>query len=29
MALVFLACIVTGLALSFPVIRTGRALGWI
>lgn len=29
MALVILACIVTGLTLSFPVIRTGRALGFL
>jgi hypothetical protein len=27
MILVIVACVVTGLTLSFPVIRTGRALG--
>lgn len=29
MAIVFLACIVSGLALSLPIIRTGRAAGWL
>lgn len=29
MALVFLACIVSGIALGLPVIRTGRALGFL
>jgi hypothetical protein len=29
MALVFLACIVSGIALSLPVIRSARALGLI
>lgn len=29
MALVFLACIISGFALSLPVIRTGRALGYL
>lgn len=29
MALVILACIILGFALSLPVIRTGRALGYL
>lgn len=29
MILVIVACVVTGLTLSFPVIRTGRALGFL
>lgn len=29
MTLVFLACIISGFALSLPVIRTGRALGYL